>query len=117
VSRRSSRRNQPDLFVLLVGSPRSRRGQTQLGLRDPLFTLYAIVAMLMILNVVSMSWLLSHATGTLLGVAFLEMISKAFAEAAALDVSATVLEGFVAYFCLEKLVRFHYLSALKYFKA
>jgi zinc and cadmium transporter len=49
-------------------------------------------------------WLLSYATGTLLGAAFLEMMPKAFAQAPGFDVSATVLAGLVAFFALEKLV-------------
>jgi hypothetical protein len=49
-------------------------------------------------------WLLSYATGTLLGAAFLGMMPKAFAQAPAFDVSATVLAGLVAFFALEKLV-------------
>ena len=49
-------------------------------------------------------WLLSYATGTLLGAAFLGMIPKAFAEAGTFAVSATVLAGIVAFFALEKLV-------------
>ncbi|WP_368744594.1 ZIP family metal transporter [Desertibaculum subflavum] len=49
-------------------------------------------------------WLLAYATGTLLGAAFLGMIPKAFAEAPARDVAATLLAGIVAFFALEKLV-------------
>jgi zinc and cadmium transporter len=49
-------------------------------------------------------WLLSYATGTLLGAAFLGMIPKAFARAPAVEVSATLLAGIVAFFVLEKLV-------------
>jgi zinc and cadmium transporter len=48
--------------------------------------------------------LLSYATGTLLGAAFLGMIPKALAQATAPAVSATVLAGLVAFFILEKLV-------------
>jgi zinc and cadmium transporter len=49
-------------------------------------------------------WLLSYATGTLLGAAFLGMIPKAFAQAPSLEVSAALLAGFVAFFALEKLM-------------
>jgi zinc and cadmium transporter len=49
-------------------------------------------------------WLLSYATGTLLGAAFLGMIPKAFAKASAFEVSATLLAGMVGFFSLEKLV-------------
>ncbi|MDP2831827.1 MAG: ZIP family metal transporter [Pseudomonadota bacterium] len=48
--------------------------------------------------------LLSYATGTLLGAAFLGMIPKALEKAAPLAISATVLAGLVAFFILEKLV-------------
>lgn len=48
--------------------------------------------------------LLSYATGTLLGAAFLGMIPKGIEQAAALPVSATVLAGIVFFFILEKLV-------------
>jgi zinc and cadmium transporter len=48
--------------------------------------------------------LLSYATGTLLGAAFLGMIPKGMEQAAALPVSATVLGGIVFFFILEKLV-------------
>lgn len=49
-------------------------------------------------------WLLSFATGTLLGAAFLGMMPKAFAGASAAALSATLLAGFVAFFALEKLL-------------
>ncbi len=52
----------------------------------------------------ALPWLLSYAAGTLLGAAFLGMIPKALAHAAAFDVSATVLAGIVAFFFLEKLL-------------
>jgi zinc and cadmium transporter len=52
----------------------------------------------------ALPWLLSYATGTLLGAAFLGMIPKAFAQGSALEVSATLLAGIVAFFGLEKLV-------------
>lgn len=48
--------------------------------------------------------LLSYATGTLLGAAFLGMIPKGIEQAAALPISATVLAGIVFFFILEKLV-------------
>lgn len=48
--------------------------------------------------------LLSYATGTLLGAAFLGMIPKALQQAMPLAVSATVLAGIVAFFLLEKIV-------------
>jgi zinc and cadmium transporter len=48
--------------------------------------------------------LLSYATGTLLGAAFLGMIPKGIEQAPAIAVSGTVLAGIVAFFLLEKLV-------------
>lgn len=48
--------------------------------------------------------LLSYATGTLLGAAFLGMIPKALQQAMPLAVSATVLAGIVVFFLLEKIV-------------
>lgn len=48
--------------------------------------------------------LVSYATGTLLGAAFLGMIPAALEEAAAEAVMATVLAGLVVFFILEKLV-------------
>lgn len=48
--------------------------------------------------------LLSYATGTLLGAAFLGMLPKGMEMAPPLAVSATVLAGIVAFFLLEKLV-------------
>jgi zinc and cadmium transporter len=48
--------------------------------------------------------LLSYATGTLLGAAFLGMIPKGLEMAPALAISSTVLGGLVAFFILEKLV-------------
>jgi zinc and cadmium transporter len=48
--------------------------------------------------------LLSYATGTLLGAAFLGMIPKGLEQAPALAVTGTVLAGIVAFFVLEKLV-------------
>jgi zinc and cadmium transporter len=48
--------------------------------------------------------LLSYATGTLLGAAFLGMIPKGVEQAAVLPISATVLGGIVLFFILEKLV-------------
>lgn len=48
--------------------------------------------------------LLSFATGTLLGAAFLGMIPKGLEQAAPLAISATVLGGIVFFFILEKLV-------------
>lgn len=48
--------------------------------------------------------LLSYATGTLLGAAFLGMIPTSLAHAPALNISATVLAGLVVFFILEKLV-------------
>ena len=48
--------------------------------------------------------LISYATGTLLGAAFLGMIPAALKQAPAIAVSATVLAGMVLFFILEKLV-------------
>jgi zinc and cadmium transporter len=48
--------------------------------------------------------LLSYATGTLLGAAFLGMLPKSLEQAPPLAVSATVLGGIVAFFLLEKLI-------------
>ncbi len=48
--------------------------------------------------------LLSYATGTLLGAAFLGMIPKGMQQAPALSVSSTVLGGIVLFFFLEKMV-------------
>jgi zinc and cadmium transporter len=48
--------------------------------------------------------LLSYATGTLLGAAFLGMIPKGIEQASAFAVSVTVLAGIVLFFMLEKMV-------------
>jgi len=48
--------------------------------------------------------LVSYATGTLLGAAFLGMIPTALEQAPAITVSATMLAGMVLFFVLEKLV-------------
>jgi zinc and cadmium transporter len=48
--------------------------------------------------------LLSYATGTLLGAAFLGMIPKGLEMASPLAISGTVLAGLVGFFILEKLV-------------
>jgi len=48
--------------------------------------------------------LVSYATGTLLGAAFLGMLPAALSQAAARGIMATVLLGMVAFFVLEKLV-------------
>lgn len=48
--------------------------------------------------------LLSYATGTLLGAAFLGMLPKALEQAQPLSITSTVLAGIVAFFLLEKLV-------------
>jgi zinc and cadmium transporter len=48
--------------------------------------------------------LISYATGTLLGAAFLGMIPSALSQAQAPNVLATVLAGMVLFFVLEKLV-------------
>lgn len=48
--------------------------------------------------------LVSYATGTLLGAAFLGMLPAALSQAPARQVTATVLAGIVAFFVLEKLV-------------
>ena len=48
--------------------------------------------------------LLSYATGTLLGAAFLGMIPKALQQNTALAISATILAGIVSFFILEKMV-------------
>jgi hypothetical protein len=47
--------------------------------------------------------LLSYATGTLLGAAFLGMLPTSLAHAPAQAISATVLAGLVVFFILEKL--------------
>jgi len=49
-------------------------------------------------------WLLSYATGTLLGAAFLGMIPEALQQNTALDISSTILAGIVIFFILEKMV-------------
>ena len=48
--------------------------------------------------------LLSYATGTLLGAAFLGMIPKALQQNTALVISATILAGIVIFFILEKMI-------------
>jgi zinc and cadmium transporter len=48
--------------------------------------------------------LLSYATGTLLGAAFLGMIPKAMAKAQPLNISITILAGIVLFFLLEKIL-------------
>jgi zinc and cadmium transporter len=48
--------------------------------------------------------LLSYATGTLLGAAFLGMIPKGVQQATVLSVSSTVLAGIVLFFFLEKMI-------------
>jgi zinc and cadmium transporter len=48
--------------------------------------------------------LLSYATGTLLGAAFLGMLPKALEKAAPVVVTGTTLAGIVAFFVLEKLI-------------
>jgi len=48
--------------------------------------------------------LLSYATGTLLGAAFLGMIPKAVQQATTLSVSSTVLGGILLFFFLEKII-------------
>jgi zinc and cadmium transporter len=48
--------------------------------------------------------LLSYATGTLLGAAFLGMIPKAVQQATTLSVSSTVLGGIILFFFLEKII-------------
>ena len=48
--------------------------------------------------------LLSYATGTLLGAAFLGMIPKGVQQATVLSVSSTVLAGIVLFFLLEKMI-------------
>lgn len=49
-------------------------------------------------------WLISYATGALLGAAFLGMIPAGLSHAPAFKVTATVLAGIVLFFLLEKLV-------------
>lgn len=49
-------------------------------------------------------YLLSYATGTLLGAAFLGMLPKALENTPPLAITGTVLAGIVAFFVLEKLV-------------
>ena len=49
-------------------------------------------------------WLISYATGTLLGAAFLGMIPAGINQAPAVEFTATVLAGMVLFFVLEKLV-------------
>jgi zinc and cadmium transporter len=53
---------------------------------------------------VMVPWLISYATGTLLGAAFLGMIPAGLQQAPADAVMATVLAGMVLFFVLEKLV-------------
>jgi zinc and cadmium transporter len=48
--------------------------------------------------------LLSYATGTLLGAAFLGMIPNGMAQASPLAISATVLIGIVIFFLMEKII-------------
>ncbi|MEJ2346102.1 MAG: ZIP family metal transporter [Gammaproteobacteria bacterium] len=48
--------------------------------------------------------LLSYATGTLLGAAFLGMIPKGMQEASVFAVSSTILAGIIVFFVLEKMV-------------
>ncbi len=48
--------------------------------------------------------LLSYATGTLLGAAFLGMIPKAMEQAQTLNISITILVGIVLFFLLEKIL-------------
>jgi len=48
--------------------------------------------------------LLSYATGTLLGAAFLGMIPKALQQAMPLAISSTVLAGIIIFFMLEKII-------------
>lgn len=49
-------------------------------------------------------FLISYATGTLLGAAFLGMIPKALQNAEPMDISSTILGGIVLFFILEKAV-------------
>jgi zinc and cadmium transporter len=49
-------------------------------------------------------WLISYATGTLLGAAFLAMIPEAMSERPPLGVSAAVLGGVLAFLALERLL-------------
>ncbi|MGD8514190.1 MAG: ZIP family metal transporter [Granulosicoccaceae bacterium] len=51
-----------------------------------------------------MPCLLSYATGTLLGAAFLGMIPNSLQQAAPLAISGTVLIGIIAFFFLEKII-------------
>ncbi len=51
-----------------------------------------------------MPWLISYATGTLLGAAFLGMIPAGLASAPAKIVTGTVLGGIVLFFTLQKLI-------------
>lgn len=48
--------------------------------------------------------LISYATGTLLGAAFLGMIPRALSQASPIAVSGTILAGIVLFFALEKMV-------------
>ena len=48
--------------------------------------------------------LLSYATGTLLGAAFLGMIPKSMQQAPPLNISITILAGIVLFFLLEKIL-------------
>jgi zinc and cadmium transporter len=57
--------------------------------------------------------LISYATGTLLGAAFLAMIPAALAQAPATSVLATVLAGMVLFFILEKLVLWRHCHELE----
>jgi len=65
-------------------------------------------ALLLVLPVVIrgslVPYLISYATGTLLGAAFLGMLPAALEQAPTREILATVLAGMVLFFVLEKLV-------------
>ena len=52
----------------------------------------------------ALPWILSYATGTLLGAAFLGMIPKALALADAQTICAILLVGLIAFFALERMM-------------
>lgn len=55
--------------------------------------------------------LLSYATGTLLGTAFLGLLPESMEQAAPMAVSTTILVGIVLFFLLEKLITWHHCHA------
>jgi zinc and cadmium transporter len=63
-----------------------------------------ILALPMVIRGRLLPYLISYATGTLLGAAFLGMIPAALEQAPTREILATVLAGMVLFFMLEKLV-------------